>query len=235
MYTSFMRDASAAVAPRRRLERWAAPPHRTAAVIREARRRQRRRRLRLGTLVLLIACGAAIAAHFGLGPGGAGAPAPSVPAGTPAGQSKERHYPSLTPNDFVPDPNSGWIAGRTAAWVRRFVESAGYTITGHTPVAWIAAGSGASFYIYAEVEAPGKVKTSGDWTLVTDAEGTAVYGPPHRERDNTVRWWVVPGDGVISDRVIWIQPGPRGTSVIPAVSELALLARASRTERPPLY
>jgi hypothetical protein len=108
-------------------------------------------------------------------------------------------------------PPGTWIRSETAAWLRRVVEVAGYSIEGCTGSAWIGVTPRTSFYI---------------WTAGTGRPSPAFrpYGEPlplPTYTDGTRLLWRAQGLG------IWLEPGPDAAR-LPGRSALGWLQTASR-------
>jgi hypothetical protein len=168
----------------------------------------------------VLAPGAAILALFFVGwsgerPGDTRAPTSAKPT-TPSTRFAGR--------ECVSDSAGPWTSECSAHWVRQIVRHSGYRVTGTTGSAWVAAGRGRDFFIWAtRASRPVElVAKRGGYRLVGRVAAAAVY-------DDGVRtFW--PARGFI----FWVAPGPRGDSTAPTASELEPIVRASRTVSPPL-
>lgn len=125
--------------------------------------------------------------------------------------------------ECVSDSAGPWTSECSARWVRRIIRRSGYRVTGTTGSAWVAAGGGREFFVWA-TERSGGVELSAEregYRLAGRVAGAPVYD------DGVRKFW--PARGF----VIWLAAGPRGDSIAPRASELASIIRASRTIPPP--
>jgi hypothetical protein len=132
--------------------------------------------------------------------------------------------PSARPGrECVRESAGPWTSECSARWVRRIVTQSGYRVTGSTGSAWVAAGRGREFFIWA-TEASGAVeplaKREG-YRLVGRFAEAPVYD------DGVRKFW--PAGGFL----FWVAAGPRGDSIAPTARELAPIILASRTVAPP--
>jgi hypothetical protein len=112
-----------------------------------------------------------------------------------------------------------WTSECSARWVARVVRRAGFRVTRATGSAWVAAGRGRHFFIWA-TERAGSVERLArreSYRLLFRVAEAPVYG------DGVRKFW--PAGGFI----LWVAAGPRGDSIAPTARELAPLVRASRT------
>jgi hypothetical protein len=116
-----------------------------------------------------------------------------------------------------------WTAECSAKWVAKLVEQAGYRLTGDTKSAWVAAGQGRSFYIWAtDLTTPvAQIARRESYRIAARVGRTRVYD------DGTRTFWRA------NRYLIWIQAGPHDDSVAPTPAELAPLIRASRAVAAP--
>jgi hypothetical protein len=112
-----------------------------------------------------------------------------------------------------------WTSECSARWVRRIVVRSGYRVTGTTGSAWVAAGRGREFYIWATA-------ASGSVGLLAKREGYRMIGrvveAPIYD-DGVRKFWPA------RRFIFWVEAGPRGDSIAPTARELEPIVRASRT------
>jgi hypothetical protein len=142
---------------------------------------------------------------------------------TPTSAKSTAPSARLTGRECVRESAGPWTSKCSARWVRRIVTHSGYRVTGSTGSAWVAAGRGREFFIWA-TEASGAVeplaKREG-YRLVGRFAEVPVYD------DGVRKFW--PARGFL----FWVAAGPRGDSVAPTADELAPIILATRTVAPP--
>jgi hypothetical protein len=111
-------------------------------------------------------------------------------------------------------PDGTWIRSETAAWLRRVVEVAGYSVSGCTGSAWIAATRRTAFYIWSTEQ----WRPSSSFSRYTEAGPLAV--PTYTDGRRIV--WQAQGLG------IWLEAGPSPSDALPGTTALAWLQGSSR-------
>ena len=111
-----------------------------------------------------------------------------------------------------------WTTSPSAFWTRRIAEEGGYRIIAETGSAFVAAGKGHEFSIWAtEAELPITATVAEEnWRRLAVVRDVIVYG----DRD---RWRVWLAQGFI----FWVKAGPRPESVLPEPGRLAPVIDAS--------
>ena len=138
-------------------------------------------------------------------------------------ESAAASRPHVAGRECVRGWDGPWTYECSAQWVRQVVRAAGYRMTGDTGSAWVAAGGGRSFYIWATeaTSSPKQIAKREHYRLVRRVAKAPVYD------DGVRKFW--PARGFI----FWVEAGPRKDSIAPTARELEPLIRASRRLRPP--